>query len=59
MSNCKYYDESEIEKDFPLEKCGTCENNRQDTEDGLYACQLMIDNVNRLTKKGGKLNARS
>lgn len=52
MANCAYYDESEIEKDFPLEKCGTCQHNKQDSEDGLYTCQLMIDSVNRLVKKG-------
>ena len=54
MRHCEYYDEFEIEHDFPLEKCGTCENNRQDAEDGLYACQLMIDHVNHLAKKGEK-----
>lgn len=54
MLYCKYYDESEIERDFPLEKCGTCENNKQDAEDGLFTCQLMIDNVNNLIKKGEK-----
>ena len=52
MANCAYYDESEIEKYFPLERCGTCQHNKQDSEDGLYTCQLMIASVNRLVKKG-------
>lgn len=52
MSYCKYYDEEEIEKDFPLEKCGGCENNKQDAEDGFYTCQLIVDNVKQQLGKG-------
>lgn len=52
MSYCKYYDEAEIERDFPLEKCATCENNKQDAEDGFYACRLMINHVNQMVKRG-------
>lgn len=54
MPQCKYYEESEIEQGFPLEKCGSCENNKQDAEDGLYACQLMIEHANSLIKRGEK-----
>lgn len=54
--NCKYYTEDEIAKDFPLEKCGTCENNKQDSEDGLYTCELVIRRVYQKSgTKGGEI----
>lgn len=49
MKTCKYYTQSEIQKGFPLEKCGSCEDNVQDSEDGFYGCKKMIDNVNDMT----------
>lgn len=42
---CQFYTESEISRGFPLEKCGHCPNNKQDSDDGIYTCQLVMDEV--------------
>lgn len=54
MSHCNFYDEAEIERNFPLEKCAGCKNNAQDMEDGFYTCRLIVDNVMRELGKGEK-----
>lgn len=43
--DCKYYTREEISNDFPLEKCGSCQNNMQDLDDGLYTCKLILNEV--------------
>lgn len=52
---CQYYTNKEIEEDFPLPRCGDCQNNLQVLDDGLYTCKLVMDKVmSKVNKEKGE-----